>query len=159
MEFITTFPVTKENHDAVVVIVDKLFKLVIFIPTRTDMDTVETAKKFFNHWYRWFGLPTKIISNRDGRFISRFWKEIFRLTQTRMAMSTSYHPQTDGQTEKAKRTLDEMIRHRIYYQQNNWTTCTSSRTLLQQYRALDHWISPFHDDVWSNSKNQGGHPD
>jgi Integrase zinc binding domain len=49
MDFITTLPMTKENHDAVMVIVDKLTKLVMFIPTRTDMDTVETAKKFFNH--------------------------------------------------------------------------------------------------------------
>jgi hypothetical protein len=55
MDFITTLPVTKENHDAVMVIVDKLTKLVIFIPTRTDMGTMETAKKFFNHWCRWFG--------------------------------------------------------------------------------------------------------
>jgi hypothetical protein len=59
MDFITTLPVTKENHDAVMVIVDKLTTLVMFIPTRTDMDTVETAKKFFNHWYRRFGLPKK----------------------------------------------------------------------------------------------------
>jgi hypothetical protein len=51
--------VTKENHDAVMVIVKNLTKLVTFIPTRTDMDTVETAMKFFNHWYRWFDLPNK----------------------------------------------------------------------------------------------------
>jgi Integrase zinc binding domain len=69
MGFIATLPVTKEYHDAVMVIVDKLTKLVMFIPTRTDMDTVETEKKFFNHWYKWFGLPKKIISDRDGRFI------------------------------------------------------------------------------------------
>ena len=120
MDFITTLPETKANHDAVMVIVDKLTKLVMFIPTRTDMDTVTTAKLFFNHWYRWFGLPKKIISDRDGRFISKFWKELFRLTQTRLAMSTSHHPQTAGQTEKANRTLEEMIRHYINYQQNNW---------------------------------------
>jgi Integrase zinc binding domain len=120
MYFITTLPVTKVNHDAVMVIVDKLTKLVMFIPTRTVMDTVDTAKKFFNHWYRWFGLPKKIILDRDGRFISRFWKVLFRLTQTRLAMSTSHHPQTDGQTEKANRNLEEMIRHYINYQQNNW---------------------------------------
>jgi hypothetical protein len=71
--------VTKENHDPVMVIVDKLTKLVMFIPTRTDMDTVETAKKFFNHWYRWFGLPKKIISDRDGTFIRRFWKDLFNV--------------------------------------------------------------------------------
>jgi hypothetical protein len=100
MDFITTLLVRKENHDAVMVIVDKITKLVMFIPTRTDMGTVETAKKFFIHWYRWFGLPKKIISDMDGRFINRFWKELFRLAHTRLAMSTNYHPQTDGQTEK-----------------------------------------------------------
>jgi hypothetical protein len=66
------------------------------------------------------GLPKKIILDRDGRFISRFWKELFKLIQTRLAMSTSHHPQTDGQTEKANRTLEEMIRHYINYQQNDW---------------------------------------
>jgi hypothetical protein len=65
-------------------------------------------------------LTNKIISDRDGRIISRFWKELFRLTQTRLAMSTSHHPQTDGQPEKENRTLKEMIRHNISYQQNNW---------------------------------------
>jgi Chromo (CHRromatin Organisation MOdifier) domain len=120
MDFITTFPVTKENHDAVMVIVDKLTKLVMFIPTRTDMDTMKTANKFFNHWYRWFGLPKNIISDRDGRFISRFWKELFRLTQNRLEISTSHYPQTDGQTEKANKTLEEIIRHYINYQNNNW---------------------------------------
>jgi hypothetical protein len=119
MDFITTLPVTKENHDAVTVIVDKLTKLVMFIPTQTDMDTVETVNMFFNHWYRWFGLPKKIISDRDGSFIGRFWKELFRLTQTRLAMSTRHHPQTDGQTEKANITVEEMLRHYINYQQNN----------------------------------------
>jgi Integrase zinc binding domain/Chromo (CHRromatin Organisation MOdifier) domain len=121
MDFSTTLPVTKENHDAVIVIVDKVTKLVMFIRTRTDMDTVETAKRFFNHLYRWFGLPKKIISDRDGRFISRFWKELFRITQTMLAMSTGHHPHTDRQTEKAIRTLEKMIRHYyINYQQNNW---------------------------------------
>jgi transposase InsO family protein len=120
MDFITILPVTKENHDAVMVIVDKLTKLVMFISNRTIMDTVETSKKFFNHWYRWFGLPKKIISDREGIFISRFRRELFRITQKRLAMSTSHHPQTDGQTEKANRTLEEMIRHYIKYQQHNW---------------------------------------
>jgi Integrase zinc binding domain len=69
-----------EHHDAVMVIADKLTKLARSIPTRTDMDTVTAAKMFFNNWYRWFGLLKKILSDRDGRFISKFWKELFRLT-------------------------------------------------------------------------------
>jgi Integrase zinc binding domain len=120
MVFITTLPEIKANHDAVMVIVDKLTKLVIIIPTRTDMDTVKTAALFFNQWYRWLGLSKKIISDGDGRFNSKFLKELFRLTQTWLAMSISHHSQTDGQIEKASRTLEEMIRHYINYQQNNW---------------------------------------
>jgi hypothetical protein len=111
---------TDNNTTLPVVIVNKLTNLVISIPTRTDMDTAETAKKFFNHWYRWFGLSKKIISDMDVSFISIFWNEIFKLTQTMLAMSTIQNPQKDGETEKANRTLEEMIRHYISYQQNNW---------------------------------------
>jgi hypothetical protein len=55
MDFFTTLPVTKENIYAVIVIVDELINLVMFIPTRTDMDTVETTEMFLSHWYRCFG--------------------------------------------------------------------------------------------------------
>jgi hypothetical protein len=120
MDFITTLPETKANHDAVTEIADKLTRLVMFIPTRTDMDAVMTAKLFFNHWYRWFGLPDKIISDSDGRLICKFWRGLFRLTPTRLAMSKRHNPQTGGQTEKENRTLEEMIGHYINYQQNNW---------------------------------------
>jgi hypothetical protein len=140
MDCITTLPVTKENHDAAMVIVDKLTKLVMFIHTRTDIYTVETAKKFFNHWYRWFGLPKKIISDRDGRFISRFWKELFRLTQTMLAVSTSHHPQTDGQTEKANRTLEEMLRTISTTNKIIGTTCyqlSNTPTTVACMRPLD----------------------
>jgi hypothetical protein len=88
----TALPETKENIDAVMVIVHKLTKLVIFIPARTNMAPVTIAKLFFNNWYRWFGLPQIIMSGRDGRFISKFWKELFRLMQTRLAVSTINHP-------------------------------------------------------------------
>jgi hypothetical protein len=72
MEFITSLPDSKANIDAVMVILDIFTKLVTFIPNRTNMDTVTTAKVLLNHWYRWFGLPKKIISYRDGRFVSKF---------------------------------------------------------------------------------------
>jgi Integrase zinc binding domain/RNase H-like domain found in reverse transcriptase len=120
MDFITALPKTKNGFDAIMVIVDKLTKLVMFIPTTTEVDAVGAAKLFFGNWYRWYGLPSKIISDRDGRFVSKFWRELFRLMQTKLAMSTSHHTQTDGQTEKANRTLEEMGRHYVNYQQNNW---------------------------------------
>jgi hypothetical protein len=100
MDFITTLPVTNENQDAMMVIVDKLTDLVMLIPTRTNMDTVEPATKFFIHLYRWLGLPKQIISDMDGSFISIFLKEVFTLTQARLAMSTSHHPQTDRRKKR-----------------------------------------------------------
>jgi hypothetical protein len=120
MDFITALPKTKNEFDAIMVVVDKLTKMVMFIPTTTEVDAVGSAKLFFRNWYRLYGLPSKIISDRDGRFISKFWRELFRLMQTKLAMSTSHHPQTDGQTEKANRTLEEMARHYVNYAQNNW---------------------------------------
>jgi hypothetical protein len=104
MDFITTLPVTKGGFDAIMVIVDKLTKLVMFIPTKTDESAVGTAQLFFANWYRTHGLPEKIISDRDGRFISKFWRELFRLLQTKLAMSTSQHPRpTDRQRRQIGR--------------------------------------------------------
>jgi hypothetical protein len=94
MVFITTLPETKASHDAVMVIVDKLAKLVMFIPTRTDIDTFRQPKPPIPM------IEEQLRDSEDGLFISNFWRELFRLTQTRLAMSTSHHPQTDGQTEK-----------------------------------------------------------
>ena len=99
---------------------DRLSKFAMFIPIQTDVDAVRSAKAFFGNWYRLFGLPRKVVSDRDGRFLSLFWRELFRKVQTRLAMSTSHHPQTDGQTERMNRTLEEMVRHYVNYQQTNW---------------------------------------
>jgi hypothetical protein len=120
MDFIMSLPKSRSGFDAIFVVVDRLTKVVSFTPTHSDVSAVDTAKLFLRNWYRWFGLPRKIISDRDGRFVSRFWRELFRLLQTRLAMSTSHHPQTDGQTEKTNRTLEEMARHYVNHQQNDW---------------------------------------
>jgi hypothetical protein len=102
------------------VVVDRRTKMVMFIPTTTEVDAVGSAKLFFRNWYRLHGLPSKIISDRDGRLISKFWREPFRLMQTKLAMLTSHHPQADCQTEKMNRALEEMARHYVDYAQNNW---------------------------------------
>jgi hypothetical protein len=80
---------------------------------------VGSAKLFFNHWYRQDGLPRKFLSDRDGRFVGKFWQDLFRLTQVHLAMTSSHRPQTDGQTERTNRTMEEMLRHYVNYRQNN----------------------------------------
>src|SRR3954447_12418562 len=70
--------------------------------------------------FKLHGLPSSIISDRDTKFTSRFWQSLFRTMGTRLAMSTAYHPQTDGQTERANRTLEDMLRAYVNYQQDDW---------------------------------------
>ena len=77
------------------------------------VDNITTI--FINH-----GLLTTIVSNRDAKFTSHFWKALFKLTDTKLVMSTAYHPQTDGQTERLNRMLEEMLRAYIGYKQDNW---------------------------------------
>ena len=65
-------------------------------------------------------MPTAIVSDRDTQFTSHFWKELHRLMDVKLAMSTAFHPQTDGQTERANQTLEIMLRAFVDQQQTNW---------------------------------------
>jgi transposase InsO family protein len=113
-------PRTPSGHDAVLFIVDRISKAVRFCPTTTAVYSVGSAKLLFKEWYRLYGLPRKIMSDRDGRSINKFWQELFHKTQVKLAMSSSHHPQTDGQTERMNPTMEEMLRHYVSYRQNNW---------------------------------------
>jgi hypothetical protein len=68
------------------------------------------AKVFLNIVYRLYGLPSAIISDRDRVFTSKFWQELFRLADVSLQMSSSYHPQTDGQTERLNQTMETFLR-------------------------------------------------
>ena len=86
----------------------------------TTVTAVELAKLFYREVVRHHGIPSSIVSDRDVRFTSNFWRSLWQQTGTKLAMSTAYHPQTDGQTERANRTLEEMLRAYTNYQQNDW---------------------------------------
>jgi hypothetical protein len=120
MDLITQLPQTKAGHDAIVVWVDKLTKQVHFAATQTSVTAVELAKLFYQEVVRHHGIPSSIVSDRDVRFTSNFWKALWQQTGTKLAMSTAYHPQSDGQTERANRTLEDMLRAYTNYQQDNW---------------------------------------
>ena len=73
-----------------------------------------------DHIFRHYGLPLSIVSDRDPRFTAMFWKELWRLLGTRLAMSVSNHPQTDGQTERANRTLQDILKPMVNANQSDW---------------------------------------
>ena len=120
MDFIVSLPPTPRNHDAIFVVVDRFSKRAYFIPTKTTVTAPGTAKLFFDNVFKDHGLPHAIISDRDPRFTSSFWQELFKLCQTKLRMSTAFHPQTDGQTEHMNRTLEKMLCSYVTYHQDNW---------------------------------------
>jgi RNase H-like domain found in reverse transcriptase/Reverse transcriptase (RNA-dependent DNA polymerase)/Integrase zinc binding domain/Chromo (CHRromatin Organisation MOdifier) domain/Retroviral aspartyl protease len=120
MDLITHLPVTRRGHDAIFVVVDKLSKMVHYIPTTTNVSAPALAELFFNNVVRYHGIPSTIISDRDARFTSLFWTSLWKQLGTKFNMSTAFHPQTDGQTENANRTLEAMLRAFVNVHQDNW---------------------------------------
>jgi hypothetical protein len=126
MDFITQLPCTKSGFDAIVIFVDTFSKMVHLIPSQTTATAPETVKIFFDTVFKLHGLPSSIISDCDAKFTSRFWQSLFRTMGTWLAMSTAYHPQTDGQTERANCTLEDILHAFVNYCQDNWDSLLSA---------------------------------
>lgn len=120
LDLITGLPKTNNGHDAVVVFVDRLTKYARFIPTKSTASASDVARLFFTHVFRFFGLPTNIVSDRDARFTSNFWRALFKMCDVKLNFSTSFHPQSDGQTERTNRILEDLLRVYCGARQEEW---------------------------------------
>ncbi|CEH19115.1 dna rna polymerases superfamily protein [Ceraceosorus bombacis] len=121
IDFTGPFPTDANGNNTLMVIVDKLTKRAHFVATKSTATAVDIAKLFFREVVRLHGMPSVIVSDRDTRFTSLFWTALCKGMGTKLAMSTAFHPQTDGQTECLNRVIKEMIRHYISYRQDNWS--------------------------------------
>ncbi|GKA09867.1 putative reverse transcriptase domain-containing protein [Tanacetum coccineum] len=110
MNFVTKLPRTTSGHDTIWVIVDRLTKSAHFLPMREDYKMDILARLYLNEIVARHGVLISIISDRDSRFTSRFWQSMQEALGTRLDMSTAYHPQTDGQSERTIQTLEGMLR-------------------------------------------------
>ncbi|GJV73171.1 putative reverse transcriptase domain-containing protein, partial [Tanacetum coccineum] len=110
MDFISKLPRTGKGHDAIWVIVDRLTKSAHFLPIREDFKIDRLARLYLNEIVARHGVLILIISDRDSRFTSRFWQSMQEALGTQLDMSTAYHPQTDGQSERTIQTLEDMLR-------------------------------------------------
>ncbi|GJV86803.1 putative reverse transcriptase domain-containing protein [Tanacetum coccineum] len=110
MDFITKLPRTRSGHDAIWVVVDRLTKSAHFLAIREDYSTEKLARLYTDEIVARHGVPVSIILDRDARFTSRLWQTFQKALGTRLDMSTTYHPQTDGQSERTIQTLEDMLR-------------------------------------------------
>ncbi|KAE8910967.1 hypothetical protein PF007_g23126 [Phytophthora fragariae] len=106
MDFIFGLPRDAEGRTGVLVFVDRFSKMVHLAPVTAD----ESAELFLDLVFRHHGLPESIVSDREPRFTSAFWPRLFALLGTRLLMSTAAHPETDGQTERVNRVLEDVLR-------------------------------------------------
>ena len=120
LDFVSGLPKTKDGHDCILVIVDRLTKWAYFIPIVTTADAKKTARVFHDFVFARHGMPKRLVSDRDTRFTSHFRKALFEAMGTSFGMSTAYHPQTDGQTERVNRVLEEALRAYVDVLQTDW---------------------------------------
>ncbi|GJW11011.1 putative reverse transcriptase domain-containing protein [Tanacetum coccineum] len=110
MDFVTKLPKTATGQDTIWVIVDRLTKSAHFLPMCEDDMLEKLTRQYLKEVVLRHGEPVSIIFDRDGKFTSHFWKTLNKALGTRLDMSTSYHPQTDGQSERTIQTFEDMLR-------------------------------------------------
>lgn len=127
LDFVTglppsTHPFTARKHDAILVIVDRFTKYALYVPTTKTLTSSGFAELFFYHVFRPYGLPDGIVSDRDSLFTSNFWTAVCKLLDTSRRLSTAYHPQTDGQTERQNQSLEHYLRAYCNWHQSDWAS-------------------------------------
>ncbi|GJS12628.1 putative reverse transcriptase domain-containing protein [Tanacetum coccineum] len=110
IDFVTKLPKSSQGYDTIWVIVDRLTKSAIFVPMRETDPMKKLARMYLKVVVTRHGIPVSIISDRDPRFASNFWRSLQKALGTNLDMSTAYHPQTDGQSKRTIQTLKDMMR-------------------------------------------------
>jgi hypothetical protein len=119
IDFIGPLPLD-EGFDCILSMTDRLGSNICIIPTRTDITAEDLALLFFNHWYCENSLPSDIVSDCDKLFLSKFWRALHKLTGIKLKLSSSYHPQTDGSSERTNKTINQCIRYHVRRNQKGW---------------------------------------
>jgi hypothetical protein len=142
MDFIGPLP-DSEGNDHILVITDRLGKGVALEPCQSlEIDYV--AKLFIRSHYRYHGPPTAITSDRGPQFVSKLWKRVCQLLGIKQRLSTAYHPETDGQTERANAEVEVLLRQWVNFKQDNWSEMLPAVQLVLNGReSATTGVSPF----------------
>ncbi|POM78480.1 Retrovirus Polyprotein [Phytophthora palmivora] len=153
MDFITGLPRTKDGHDTIIVIVDRLTKRCHVVPTVATIAAEELAKLFIEHYVRLHGLPSDVVSDRDSKFTSIFWCSCSKMLGTKLKMASAHHQRTDGQVERVNAVLEGYLRHYVSGFQNDWDhhLALAEFAYNRQYQSTIQ-MSPFKADLGYNPK-------
>jgi hypothetical protein len=119
-DMIVKLPRTACGYDSILVFVDRLTKMVHLVPTTESLDAEGFAKLFLMHVVRAHGMPREVVSDRGPQFNNKFWEHVCQRLRLDRRMSSAYHPQTNGQTERMNRVIEEMLRSYISPSQRDW---------------------------------------
>jgi hypothetical protein len=151
VDFIGPLPLSN-GFDCIMVVVDRLTKERHYSACNTTMKAHELGNIFVRDIYRLHGLPDSIVSDRGPLFVSEFWKAVCHRLQTTIALSTAYHPETDGGTENANAYLEQYLRHYVNYAQDDWETWLPlAEFAVNNVMNISTSMSPFF-------ANKGFHP-
>ena len=151
MDFIEHLP-PSSGFSAILVVVDRLTKQAIFIPTHDEIDAPELAKLFILHVFSKHGVPSHVTSDRGSEFVSRFFRSLASALDMRLHFTSGYHPEADGQTERTNQTLEQYLRMYCNYQQDNWSELLPlAEFAYNNTSSATTGISPFF-------ANKGYHP-
>ncbi|SOV09593.1 uncharacterized protein UDID_19021 [Ustilago sp. UG-2017a] len=156
LDFIEGLPPSR-NYDSILVIVDRLTKFAILAPTYKTVTAKQTAVLLYGHMVRLFGYPDHMVSDRGRQFISGAWKAFAEQMGVKHLLSTAYHPQTDGQTERVNQVVEQYLRMYCNYEQDDWAGLLDTAAFV--YNNTVHnsiGVSPFFACYGWNPK---AHPD
>ena len=119
MDFVGPFP-TSKGYDYLWVIICRLTSMVHLIPVNITVKASELASLYVKEVVRLHGLPDSIVSDRDSKFTSKFWSKTHQILGTKLLMSTVFHPQTDGATERTNRSVGQILQTSIQPNRTDW---------------------------------------
>ena len=143
MDFIEGLP-KSQGSSVIMVVVDRLTKFAHFVPVKHPYTASAIVQLFLDNIVKLHGLPQSIVSDWDTIFVSAFWRELFKLYKVNLLMSTTYHPQTDGQTERVNQCLEMFLRCAVQDAPATWKAWLSLAELW--YNSTYHTslgCSPF----------------
>ncbi|MBW0478083.1 hypothetical protein O181_017798 [Austropuccinia psidii MF-1] len=121
MDFITQLPLSN-SFNSILVVVDKFSKMEIFIPDFGIITSLDIAQMFINHFFSKHSLPASIVSDRGSLVVSSFWTQLCQKLKISRDLSTAFHPETYGQTERVNQILEQYLWMYVSYHQDNWHT-------------------------------------